>query len=137
MREQIIPGPFSSPAKNGLGTRLEIFLHIVYSSYTCGKFLAHFESVGSFLGELLETGHPVLTCMLFGLYSHGQAHLLYMKSALLYLNGIIGKVGCGRSLLCDSISHILSGVWTSASHYITDLLILHWDCALRLINNTK
>ena len=66
MREQIIPGPFSSPAKNGLGTRLEIFLHIVYSSYTCGKFLAHFESVGSFLGELLKTGHPVLTCMLFG-----------------------------------------------------------------------
>ena len=47
----------------------------------------------------------------------------------------ISRVVCGGGRLRDSISHILTGVWTSGGHHITHCLIHHCWC-LGLVNNT-
>ena len=43
----------------------------------------------------------------------------------------ISRVVCGGWRLRDSISHILTGVWTSGGHHITHCLIHHcWRLGL-------
>ena len=60
----------------------------------------------------------------------------YIKGSVVWRDNMsISRVVCGGWRLRDSISHILTGVWTSGGHHITHCLIHHcWS--LGLVNST-